>query len=119
MTRLHAAGVGTLLFDRLTPAEQRTDEITRELRFDVSLLESRRLAVARRWRTTTGSRLGAHISAPARALRQGTRVVADATHLFSEPGTLDDVCDHASAWLDRHCPCIAARRAVSDHSQKE
>ena len=31
-------------------------------------------------------------------------VVPGATHLFEEPGALDDVCDHATAWCDRHCP---------------
>jgi len=31
-------------------------------------------------------------------------VVPGATHLFEEPGALDDVCDHATAWFDRHCP---------------
>jgi dienelactone hydrolase len=31
-------------------------------------------------------------------------VVPCATHLFDEPGALDDVCDHATAWFDRHCP---------------
>jgi putative phosphoribosyl transferase len=31
-------------------------------------------------------------------------VVPRATHLFEEPGALDDVCDHATAWFDRHCP---------------
>jgi hypothetical protein len=30
--------------------------------------------------------------------------VPGATHLFEEPGALDDVCDHATAWFDRHCP---------------
>jgi pimeloyl-ACP methyl ester carboxylesterase len=40
--------------------------------------------------------------------RKALAVVPGATHLFSEPGTLDDVCDHASAWLDRHCPYGAA-----------
>jgi alpha-beta hydrolase superfamily lysophospholipase len=33
-------------------------------------------------------------------------VVPGATHLFEEPGALDDVCDHATAWFDRHCPTI-------------
>jgi pimeloyl-ACP methyl ester carboxylesterase len=31
-------------------------------------------------------------------------VVPGATHLFEEPGALDDVCDHATEWFDRHCP---------------
>lgn len=30
-------------------------------------------------------------------------VVPGATHLFEEPGALDDVCDHATEWFDRHC----------------
>jgi pimeloyl-ACP methyl ester carboxylesterase len=37
-------------------------------------------------------------------------VVPGATHLFEEPGALDDVCDHAAAWFDRHCP--DGRRAI-------
>jgi pimeloyl-ACP methyl ester carboxylesterase len=37
-------------------------------------------------------------------------VVPGATHLFEEPGALDDVCDHATAWFDRHCP--DGRRAI-------
>jgi pimeloyl-ACP methyl ester carboxylesterase len=48
------------------------------------------------------------------ALRQLTctkelAVVPGATHLFEEPGALDDVCDHATAWFDRHCP-VRSRR---------
>jgi putative phosphoribosyl transferase len=31
-------------------------------------------------------------------------VVPGATHLFEEPGALDDACDHATAWFDRYCP---------------
>ena len=31
-------------------------------------------------------------------------VVPGATHLFEEPGALDDVCDYATAWFDRYCP---------------
>lgn len=30
-------------------------------------------------------------------------IVPDATHLFDEPGALDDVCDHASAWFLKYC----------------
>jgi putative phosphoribosyl transferase len=30
-------------------------------------------------------------------------VVPGATHLFEEPGALDDVCDHAVRWLDQLC----------------
>jgi alpha-beta hydrolase superfamily lysophospholipase len=31
-------------------------------------------------------------------------VIPGATHLFEEPGALDDVCDHATDWFDRHGP---------------
>jgi hypothetical protein len=40
-SRLHTRGFGTLLFDLLTPREQRRDDVTRELRFDVPLLAAR------------------------------------------------------------------------------
>jgi putative phosphoribosyl transferase len=31
-------------------------------------------------------------------------VIPGATHLFEEPGTLEAVCLHATAWLRQHCP---------------
>lgn len=34
-------------------------------------------------------------------------VVPGATHLSEEPGALDDVCDRATAWFDRHCTQLA------------
>jgi pimeloyl-ACP methyl ester carboxylesterase len=42
---LRAKGLGTLLFDLLTAAEEREDERTRALRFDIGLLASRLVAV--------------------------------------------------------------------------
>src|SRR5690349_224337 len=36
-SRLQTGGFGTLLFDLLTPDEQRVDDVTREIRFDISL----------------------------------------------------------------------------------
>jgi dienelactone hydrolase len=42
------AGVGTLLFDLLTPEEEEIDNYTRELRFDINLL-AQRLAAATNW----------------------------------------------------------------------
>lgn len=47
---LRNAGLGTLLFDLLTPGEERIDNVTREHRFDIPLL-SQRLAGATRWLT--------------------------------------------------------------------
>jgi predicted dienelactone hydrolase len=45
---LRDAGVGTLLFDLLTPAEEEAEAYTRHLRFDIALL-AERLAGATRW----------------------------------------------------------------------
>lgn len=45
---LNAGGLATLLFDLLTPEEQRIDQVTAELRFDIALL-SRRLGEAVAW----------------------------------------------------------------------
>lgn len=45
---LRNAGLGTLLFDLLTTAEEQAEARTRHLRFDIHLL-SRRLAEATRW----------------------------------------------------------------------
>jgi len=47
---LREAGLGTLLFDLLTPEEEEVDAVTREHRFDIPLL-SRRLQGAVRWLT--------------------------------------------------------------------
>lgn len=46
-------------------------------------------------------------------------VIPGATHLFEEPGALDDVCDHAAAWFDRHCPPAAAAHTVQTHRSDE
>jgi pimeloyl-ACP methyl ester carboxylesterase len=43
---LRDSGLGTLLFDLLTAAEERVDERTRELRFDIALLARRLGAVS-------------------------------------------------------------------------
>lgn len=45
---LRNAGIATLLFDLLTPAEEKEDEITQDLRFDISMLADR-LVAATRW----------------------------------------------------------------------
>ncbi len=45
---LRAAGLATLLFDLLTPGEERVDDVTREYRFDIELL-ARRLIAATDW----------------------------------------------------------------------
>jgi dienelactone hydrolase len=66
--RLRAEGFGTLLFDLLTPEEEREDEVTRALRFDIPLLAERLEAVTRwlagqahlpSWRAYFGASTGA------------------------------------------------------------
>jgi pimeloyl-ACP methyl ester carboxylesterase len=49
---LRAAGVGTLLFDLLTPEEEEEEAYTRHLRFDIPFL-ARRLVGATRWALDT------------------------------------------------------------------
>lgn len=159
--RLREAGVGTLLFDLLTPAEDRMYET----RFDIGLLTARLLA-ATEWvlRDSAASKLSvgyfgastgaaaalaaaaelgtrvsavvsrggrpdlaganalARVSAPTLLIvggrdsevivlnrnafasltcKKALQIVPGATHLFEEPGTLEQVAAHASDWFQR------------------
>ncbi|RME70068.1 MAG: hypothetical protein D6776_12190 [Planctomycetota bacterium] len=162
---LQAVGLGTLLFDLLTPAEERVDLVTREFRFDIPLL-ARRLVGAVAWvgdqpelqglalgcfgaSTGAAAALIAAAAAPDRVaavVSRGGRVdlagealerveaptlmivgerdtivldlnrqayarmhcereiaiVPGASHLFEEPGALEQVADLAAAWFLRH-----------------
>ena len=162
---LRQAGLGTLLFDLLTPEEERVDEVTRHLRFDIPLL-ARRLAAVVRWvrrgpetaelpiglfgastggaaalvaAAELGPVVGAVVSRGGRpdlagpALREveaptllivggyddvvidlnedalarlrcekQLRIVPGATHLFEEPGKLEQVARLSSEWFARH-----------------
>jgi putative phosphoribosyl transferase len=164
-SRLHEAGLGTLLLDLLTIEEEAADLHTAHLRFDIGLL-AERLVGATRWLehrpstsdlpvgyfgASTGggaaliaaAELPAHVAAvvsrggrpdlagPAlarvraptllivgghdyqvldlnrKALAQMTAekelaIVAGATHLFEEPGALEEVAGLAAAWFFRH-----------------
>jgi putative phosphoribosyl transferase len=155
-------GIGTMLFDLLTAAEERRDRLDASLRFDIGLLTDR-LVGATRWleqqdwaRSLTRGYFGASTGAAAAlaasvecpvdavvsrggrpdlagpALRQVTaptllivgsldpvvvelnqralaelgcearlEIVAGATHLFEEPGTLQQVAALATAWFRR------------------
>jgi len=168
---LQAAGLGTLLMDLLTPAEEAIDAETSQLRFDIDLL-AQRLVAATDWlqrehatrelmpayfgaSTGGGAALvaaaersdvvravvsrggrpdlaGAALSgvkAPTllivgerdtpviemnRAAMRNMRceveleIVSRATHLFEEPGTLDEVARLAAAWFRRFMPALAA-----------
>jgi dienelactone hydrolase len=162
---LRAAGLATLLLDLLTEEEERADQLTGHLRFDIGLLASR-LAAAREWlggqpdtealqigyfgaSTGAGAALvaaaeqpvGAVVSRGGRpdlagdALERVTaptllivgsldapvldmnrealdrlrspkelRVVEGASHLFEEPGTLEEVAVLAREWFRSHLP---------------
>ena len=168
---LREAQLGTLLFDLLTPDEERVDQYTREHRFDIPLL-SERLEGAIRWLTrepaarglpiglfgsSTGAaaaliaaarlpdRVAAVVSRGGRADLAGEMlpavrapsllivggddtqvlqlnraaqgrmrcrceiaVVAGATHLFEEPGALDEVATLARDWFVAHLTHAAA-----------
>ena len=159
---LVGGGIGTLLFDLLTVAEERRDRLDASLRFDIGLL-TRRLAAATRWlreqqwsqalsvgyfgastgaaaalaasvecevsaivsrggrpdlagaalpRVTAPTLLvvGSHdpvvIDLNRRALAElvceaRLEIVEGATHLFEEPGTLEQVAALATAWFQR------------------
>lgn len=179
---LHQAGVGTLLFDLLTAAEESSDEASGELRFDISFLATR-LADATRWlmqrpdmaerrlgyfgastgaaaalvaAAQFGEKVGAVVSrggrpdlagealarvkAPTlliaggkdtpvigmnrRALQElgsGVKriyIVPGATHLFEEPGTLEEVARLAADWFGTYLASSSkAARNAEAHSR--
>lgn len=162
---MRKAGVGTLLFDLLTPSEEAIDSTTRHLRFDIKMLAGR-LSDAARWiagrpqtrhlrvgffgsstgggaalvaAAALGERVGAVVSRGGRpdlagdALAQvqsptllivgghdevvlglneracellrcekRLEIVPGATHLFEEPGALEEVARLAAEWFQRH-----------------
>jgi len=170
---LNADNFGTLLLDLLTESEDRQDQETRQLRFDIPLL-SRRVTAAVDWsrvdpRTRDlpiglfGASTGAAAALVAAAARQvavgavvsrGGRpdlagsmlarvhaptllivggadtvvielnrlamerlssireiaIVSGATHLFEEPGALEQVCSLASGWFGKHLQLAAPVR---------
>ena len=158
-------GMGTLLFDLLTPEEERLDESTGALRFDIHMLATRLEGVTRwlvsqpEWKemniglfgSSTGAaaalvaaaHLGDRVSAVvsrggrpdlARGLLEQVRcptllivgsldelvlrlnedaraqmvcetelrIVPGATHLFSEPGKLEQVANLSARWFEKH-----------------
>ncbi|POA31571.1 MULTISPECIES: dienelactone hydrolase family protein [Pseudomonas] len=168
--------LGTLLFDLLTEPEQRLDNVTRELRFDIAML-SRRLVqvidwigrdaelqslriglfgastgaaaallaaaerpdvvhavVSRGGRTDLAGAALSRVRAPtlqivgaedpvvvrlnvqsSHVLRceQRLEVVEGATHLFEEPGTLEEVARLAGDWFERHLRGTRSETSIS------
>jgi putative phosphoribosyl transferase len=169
---INRAGLGTLLMDLLTEEEERVDEMTRELRFDIGLL-GRRVARVVQWAGEReeltelpvglfGSSTGAAAALVAAAalpgnvrtvVSRGGRpdlagralpkvecatllvvgaldevviglneeararmrcpvelvIVPGATHLFEEPGTLEEVARLAAGWFGTHLATAAVR----------
>lgn len=164
--RINAEKLGTLLLDLLTAEEERADEITRELRFDIGLL-AERVARTVQWvrdqedlaglslglfgsSTGAAAALAAAAALPDGAVKavvsRGGRpdlaghslgrvrcpvllivgghddvvidlnelaraemvcpselaIVSGATHLFEEPGTLEQVADLAARWFGKY-----------------
>lgn len=177
---LRRQGFATLLMDLLTPHEERIDQITRELRFNIPLL-AERVAGTLDWlakqdevRTLPIGLFGASTGAAAAliaAASQPTRVKAvvsrggrpdlaadaleavrtptllivgsddvqvlrlnrmamaripaetqlvtieGATHLFEEPGTLEQVAQHAADWFKRHLRVRSGSEVIRPGSQ--
>jgi putative phosphoribosyl transferase len=162
---LVSRGIGTFLLDLLTIEEERVDEMTRHLRFDIQLL-AKRLVMATHWIRTQlvssdlplgyfGASTGAAAALVAAAelqdeiaavvsrggrpdlagsaladvtsptllivggrdaavevlnkqawkrlcCRKEIMIIPGATHLFEEPGTLEQVSVLAAEWFDHH-----------------
>jgi dienelactone hydrolase len=162
---IRESGIGTLLFDLLTPEEEAIDVSTRHLRFDIGLL-AKRLVDATDWlkrkpdtshlrfgyfgastgaaaallaAAEFGEEIGAVVSRGGRPDLAGDAlsrvksptllivggldfhvislnreayarlrcekelvIVPGATHLFEEPGTLEEVARLAAEWFQRH-----------------
>lgn len=114
---LNQAGLATLLFDLLTLDEEQQDRLTGHLRFNIEFLADR-LVTATEWLAqnldvpkmpvgyfgaSTGA--GAALVAAARrpqAVEKKLEIVPGATHLFEEPGALENVAELACDWFERY-----------------
>lgn len=76
--QLNEANLGTLLFDLLTPDEDRIDNITREFRFDIGLLASRSIDVTN-WCHTQSEMKNLNIGYFGASTGGGAALVAAAT----------------------------------------
>lgn len=172
---LQGRGMGTLLMDLLTQAEEQEDDQTAEFRFDIGMLAERLVAATDfllRQNETAHLPIGyfgastgggaalvaaaARVDAVAAVVSRGGRpdlagdalpyvqaptllivgandgpviqmnrqamerlrcekslhIVPGATHLFEEPGTLDEVAQAAGQWFARHFEQLSNRRAA-------
>jgi dienelactone hydrolase len=174
---IREAGVGTLLFDLLTPEEEASEIRTRHLRFDIELLAGR-LMDATLWvsgedvkggmsigyfgastgggaalvaAAALGEKIRAVVSRGGRpdlagtalrrvqaatllivggrdqvviqlnreafaqlACRKELKIISGATHLFEEPGALEEVARQASEWFRRELPLTGSQQEESN-----
>jgi len=133
---LHRGGLATLLFDLLTPEEERVDRVTRELRFDIGLL-SARLVGAIDWALAQPSTRGLPIglfgasTGAAAALVAAARrpdVVRAVVSRGGRPDLAGDCLSQVSAPVllivggrDSEVLALneAARRRIGDHAELE
>jgi len=108
---LREAGLGTLLFDLLTPAEAAIDARTAHLRFDIALLAARLVGVtdwvgaASEMKHLPVGYFGASTGAAAARMRHAVKelvIIPGAGHLFEEPGAMEQVSDHARRWFQQY-----------------
>ena len=90
---LNQGGLGTLLLDLLTAEEHEIDERTGALRFDIDLLSRRLVGVVIDMNRRAAAQL---------ACEHRLEIVPGATHLFEEPGKLEEVAQLARKWFQRH-----------------
>lgn len=93
---LYNRGFSVLLFDLLTPAEDRNYQN----RFHIPLLTERLIAGERDEEVLE---LNMNVYAMLRCEKQ-LEVVSTATHLFEEPGTLEEVSRLTAAWFEKNLP---------------
>ena len=122
---LREAGLATLLMDLLTADEEAIDLQTQRLRFDISLLADRLVGaiVSRGGRPDLAGAALARVRAPTLLIVGGNdipvigmnqeamaqlhvenklEIVPGATHLFEEPGALEEVARLAREWFERY-----------------
>ncbi len=82
---LNDVGLATLLMDLLTPQEERVDEVTRELRFDIALLADR-LTAAVDWLTAADGDAGEVAALPVGTFGASTGAAAALIAAARRPG---------------------------------
>jgi hypothetical protein len=98
---LDEARLATLLVDLLTRDEETIDGQTAALRFDIDRLARRLVGITDWLMQHRDTRLNQQAAAQLRCEKRLV-IVPGATHLFEEPGTLDEVARLARDRFERH-----------------